>query len=504
MASPIAIDHRRVHSESGLFIGEEVVCLQTDIDEAIKTSKFDIDNDTDNIINIDHGNGDVELSISCSTTDGLTINDIIPKGEDDDGGGSELMSIVTSYDVDAEEEEEKAMIVDSTTSTATENRELTVDLPNNTEDETIINYPTNNNRMSPSSKILRNLRQKIAYKVKIAKNRIMIPTSPAFSSPLTTPLSPKAKLELATSNSNSTINKEKENEGTNSESTCDMTHIIDHSEEDDNSSSVALPTSSSVVQQPCTKEEPTLNTSSNECDESTNSRSTKSSTNTRESSREIESTSSSITVSTCDFGSINGNHGGKLNEHAIFENYLLTSPWEAAKNGDYATLSYIVNHENDVNIWIQKDEEGHVPLYYACTSYNNYKDNSGKYGLECIKLLLRVWPLEHLPPELLHDNTGNNEEEEKKGTAERSNYDMKKIHLHEDVLQILSRSSKSQGQLTRHKTIHRYSPGLELPEIREQTSSLSDGGIVVEGVSEQVVPFSFLEDLGDDGYVEDY
>jgi len=489
MASPIAIDHRRVHSESGLFIGEEVICLQTDIDEAIKTSKLDIDNDTDNIINIDHGNGDVELSISCSTTDGLAINDIISNEEEDDGGGSELMSIVTSYDhIDAEEE--KAMIVDTITSTATENRELTVDLPNNI--------------MSPSSKILRNLRQKIAYKVKIAKNK-MIPTSPAFSSPLTTPLSPKAKLTLATSNSNSTINKEKENEGTNSESTCDMTHIIDHSEEEDNSSSAALPTSPSVVQQQCTKDEPTLNTSSNECDESTNSRSTKSSTSTRESSREIESTSSSITISTCDFGSINGNHnGGKLNEHAIFENYLLTSPWEAAKNGDYATLSYIVNHENDVNIWIQKDEEGNVPLYYACTSYNNYKHNSGKYGLECIKLLLRVWPLEHLPIELLRDNTGNNEEEEKKGTAESSNYDMKKIHLHEDVLQILSRSSKSQGQLTRHKTTHRYSPGLELPEIREQTSSLSDGGIVVEGVSEQVVPFSFLEDLGDDGYVEDY
>ena len=92
--------------------------------------------------------------------------------------------------------EEKAMIVDTTTSTATESRELTVDLPNNI--------------ISPSSKILRNLRQKIAYKVKIAKNRIMIPTSPAFSTPLT-PLSPKAKLTLATSNSNSTINKEKEN-----------------------------------------------------------------------------------------------------------------------------------------------------------------------------------------------------------------------------------------------------------------------------------------------------
>ena len=492
MASPIAIDHRRVHSESGLFIGEEVVCLQTDIDEAIKTSKLDIDNDSDNIINIDHGNGDVELSISCSTTDGLTINDIIPKGEgDDDGGGSELMSIVTSYDHIDTEEEEATMSVDTITSTVTESRELTVDLPNNIR--------------SPSSKILRNLRQKIAYKVKIAKNK-MIPTSPAFSTPLATgPLSPKAKLTLATtSNSNSTINKEKENEGTNSESTCDMTHIIDHSEKEDNSSSV-LPTSPFVVQQQCTKEEPTLNTNSNECDESTNSRSTKSSTNTRESNREIESTSSSITVSTCDF-SINGNNGGgRLNEHAIFENYLLTSPWEAAKNGDYATLSYIVNHENDVNIWIQKDEEGNVPLYYACTSYNNYKHNSGKYGLECIKLLLRVWPLEHLPPELLRDNTGNNEKEKKIGITESSNYDTKKkIHVHEDVLQILSRSSKSQGQLTRHKTTHRYSPGLELPEIREQTSSLSDGGIVVEGVSERVVPVSFLEDLGDDGYVEDY
>jgi len=489
MASPIAIDHRRVHSESGLFIGEEVICLQTDIDEAIKTSKLDTDNDS-NIINIDHGNGDVELSISCSTTDGLTINDIISKGEGDDGGGSELMSIVTSYDhidVEEEEEEEKAMMsVDTTTSTATESRELAIE--------------QHTNIMSPSSKILRNLRQKIAYKVKIAKNK-MIPTSPAFSTPLT-PLSPKAKLTLATSNSNSTVNKDKENEGTNSESTCDMTHIIDHSEEDDNSS---LPTSSVVQQQQCTKEEPTLNTSSNECDESTNSRSTKSSTNTRESSREIESTSSSITISTCDFGSINGNNGGKLNEHAIFENYLCTSPWEAAKNGDYATLSYIVNHENDVNIWIQKDEEGNVPLYYACTSYNNYKHNSGKYGLECIKLLLRVWPLEHLPIELLRDNTDNIDKEKKIGIiAESSNDDMKKIHLHEDVLQILSRSSKSQGQLTRHKTTHRYSPGLELPEIREQTSSLSDGGIVVEGVSEHVVPVSFLEDLGDDGYVEDY
>ena len=473
MASPIAIDHRRVHSESGLFIGEEVVCLQTDKDEGIiKTSKLDIDNDS-NIINIDHGNGDVELSISCSTTDGPNINDIISKGEEDGGGGSELMSIVTSYDVDAEEEEEKAMSVDTITSTAT------------------------TNIMSPSSKILRNLRQKIAYKVKIAKNK-MIPTSPAFSTPLT-PLSPKAKLTLATSNFNSTVNKENENEGTNSESTCDMTHI-DQSEEDENSSSGALPTSPSVVQQQCPKEEPTLNTNSNECDESTNSRSTKSSTSTRESSREIESTSSSITVSTCDFGSINGNHnGGKLNEHAIFENYLFTSPWEAAKNGDYATLSYIVNNENDVNIWIQKDEEGHVPLYYACTSYNNYKHNSGKYGLECIKLLLRVWPLEHLPSELLRDNTENNEN----GGTVSSNDDKKKNHLQEDVLEILARSTKSKGQLTRHKTAYRYSPEPELPEIREQTSSLSDGGIVVEGVSE-VVPVSFLEDLGDDGYVEDY
>ena len=90
MVSPIAIDHRRVHSENGLFIGEEVVCLQTDIDEGIiKTSKLDIDNDS-NIINIDHGNGDVELSISCSTTDGLNINDIISNGEEDDGGGDVL------------------------------------------------------------------------------------------------------------------------------------------------------------------------------------------------------------------------------------------------------------------------------------------------------------------------------------------------------------------------------------------------------------------------------
>ena len=40
-----------------------------------------------------------------------------------------------------------------------------------------------------------------------------------------------------------------------------------------------------------------------------------------------------------------------------------------------------------------------------------------------------------------------------------------------------------------------------LPEIMEQTSV--DAGMVVEGVSD-VVPVSFLEDLGDDGYVVDY
>ena len=124
----------------------------------------------------------------------------------------------------------------------------------------------------------------------------------------------------------------------------------------------------------------------------------------------------------------------------------------------------------------------------------------GKYGLESVKLLLKVWPVGvDLPEELF---TMEGEEKEESGTTgpnsssssndnSNGNEDKKTI-LHKDVLDILSRSTKTKGMMS-------WMP--HLPEIMEQTSV--DAGMVVEGVSD-VVPVSFLEDLGDDGYVEDY
>ena len=105
-----------------------------------------------------------------------------------------------------------------------------------------------------------------------------------------------------------------------------------------------------------------------------------------------------------------------------------------------------------------------------------------------------------LPEELF---TMEGEEKEESGTTgpnsssssndnSNGNEDNKMQILHKDVLDILSRSTKTKGMMS-------WMP--HLPEIMEQTSV--DAGMVVEGVSD-VVPVSFLEDLGDDGYVEDY
>ena len=166
---------------------------------------------------------------------------------------------------------------------------------------------------------------------------------------------------------------------------------------------------------------------------------------------------SSITTSTCDFAPY-------PNLHAVFESYLVTNPRDAAKKGDFATLSYIANHDDD-HIWTQKDVFGNVPLYYACVSYSQAHGQSfGKYGLEAVKLLVRVWPAQiDFPRPLL----------ELLCSEENS--------IHKDVVEVLSRSRKGDT--------------LMLPLQKENFR--------VEGMKD-VVPISFLEDLGDEGYDEDY
>lgn len=166
---------------------------------------------------------------------------------------------------------------------------------------------------------------------------------------------------------------------------------------------------------------------------------------------------SSITASTCDFAP-------DPNLHAVFESYLMTNPWDAAKKGDFATLSYIANHD-DVHIWTQKDVFGHVPLYYACVSYSQTHGQSfGKYGLESIKLLVRTWPEETDFPKPLLELLCSQQH-----------------GIHNDVVEVLCRSPKSNTMV--------------LPPIKEEFR--------IEG-TKAVVPVSFLEDLGDDGYEEDY
>mmetsp|Transcript_53740 Transcript_53740/g.114159 ORF Transcript_53740/g.114159 Transcript_53740/m.114159 type:complete len:368 (+) Transcript_53740:105-1208(+) len=169
---------------------------------------------------------------------------------------------------------------------------------------------------------------------------------------------------------------------------------------------------------------------------------------------------SSITTSTCDFSP-------DPNLHAVFQSYLMTNPWEAAKKGDYATLSYIYNHD-DSNIWTQEDAHGHVPLYYACMSYSRPNGPSfGKYGLESIKLLVNAWPRNRELPRALLEHCASSGRE----------------RVHKDVVEVLSSSGK--GAMN----------AVVLSAARRETR--------IEGVS-NVVPVSFLEDLGDDGYVEDY
>jgi hypothetical protein len=190
--------------------------------------------------------------------------------------------------------------------------------------------------------------------------------------------------------------------------------------------------------------------------------STVASTQASEESSEVSSSKSSqssmnstITISTADFDENPSNL-----EDLAFQSYLTTTPWDAAKRGDYATLNYIANNEDEGDdVWTKEDVSGNVPLYYACVHGGNF----GKYGLESVKLMLNVWPEGDVPNNLL-----------KRCLKETQNKAVKKV----------LKEKMGRG-------------GLRFLKTRRQSSTVFVG-------TELVTPNSFLEDLGDDGYVEDY
>lgn len=169
----------------------------------------------------------------------------------------------------------------------------------------------------------------------------------------------------------------------------------------------------------------------------------------------ISSMNSTITISTADFDDTASN----LSDYA-FQSFLSTTTWEAAKRGDYATLNYIATRY-DNNVWAQPDVDGNVPLYYACVDGCHY----GKYGVESVKLLMDVWPggRTEIPNDLLKcclkETTNTSVKNELKKAMGKSNF--------------LVNSSRK-----------------EVAKVLESTDF--------------VTPQSFLDDLGDDGYVEDY
>jgi hypothetical protein len=226
--------------------------------------------------------------------------------------------------------------------------------------------------------------------------------------------------------------------------------------------------------------------------------------------------SSSITTSTCDFTN-------EINHHAMFESYLSSdNPWDAARRGDYAALKYISKFD-DQAVWTMEDEEQKVPLYYACMSYS-LQNNDGIYDqqqqhppsskLESVRLLVQTWPTDRDFPKYLMDELPS---------------------IHADIRAILTRAEKKRrdvnngGVVTRYQQQQLSSSPLHLmksrstinfqPTINERLRSVStpEAAVAVGSASEtvgvasliiddvdQVVPISFLEDLGDDGYVEDY
>lgn len=168
---------------------------------------------------------------------------------------------------------------------------------------------------------------------------------------------------------------------------------------------------------------------------------------------------SSITISTADFDE-NPNRSDL--DNLAFQSYLFNTPWDAAKSGDYATLNYIANNEDESDdVWTKEDVSGNVPLYYACVFGGNF----GKWGLESVKLLLEVWPDGgDVPNELL-----------KRCLKETQNKAVKKV--------LMEKLGSNRSGFFRKS--------------RRRSSTVLEG-------TENVTPQSFLDDLGDDGYVEDY
>ena len=427
MTPSLAIDHVRRFScsDDGLYTGEEVFMLGEE-----NTNTNDDNDETgllDSIVcGINQIGVEIELNgslLSSSTDDWLTVSDTMSVEET----SSSLLSISSP-----ENEGEPSATLDHTPIDAVvDNTTAAEDYNRGSSSKPIRNTSTLRTLSTLRRQILKikatsRIKLRMSPKKKKRNQRRTLYNSISSSSP---PLSPQARDALK-----------------------DDDNITNGKEEANN-----------------------INDNATFCESSVASRNSNSPISTAQS---LVHTPSSITASTCDFGQHND-----PNRHAIFSNYLVSNPWEAAKNGDYATLSYIAKNHADDNIWTQEDEAGHVPLYYACVSYNNTPNCFGKYGLESVKLLLKEWPVGVELPEELFTMEGKEEEE---GGFKKTPI------LHKDVLDLLSRSTKTKGMMS-------WMP--HLPEIMEQTSV--DAGMVVEGVS-HVMPVSFLEDLGDDGYVEDY
>lgn len=168
---------------------------------------------------------------------------------------------------------------------------------------------------------------------------------------------------------------------------------------------------------------------------------------------------SSMTASTADFESV------KHRPPTPYDPSLVNDPWSAAMKGSFCTLSYIARHE-DPAIWARKDNQGNVPLYYACAHYSRPGGSFGKYGLECIRLLLKVWPTKEIPPTLLEK--------------------CKRDACHRDVVDLLNSSR-----------------GICYPIPSYSMEDCWDEDVTIEGMDD-VVSNSFLDDLGDDGCIEDY
>ena len=466
MTPSLDIDHVRRFScsDDGLYTGEEVCMLGEE------NNNTNDDNDETGLLDsivcgIDQIGVEIELNgslLSSSTDDGLTLSDTMMSVEETSPPPPSISSPENEEVADKIEDEEQpsatldhtpidAVVDSNNCPTAAEEvisgGVLTIHDTGN------CNGRSSSQPIRSTSTTLRTLRRQILMKAtsriklmspkkkKRNQRRTLYNSNPS-SSP---PLSPQARDALK-DDDNITNGKEKANNINDDATCCESSSVTSRNSNSPNS------TAQSLVHTP-----------------------------------------SSITASTCDFGQHN-----EPNHHAIFSNYLVSNPWEAAKAGDYATLSYIAKNHADDNIWTQKDEAGYVPLYYACVSYNNAPNCFGKYGLESVKLLLKVWPVGvDLPEELFtmegeeSGTTGPNSSSSSNDNS-NGNEDNKMQILHKDVLDILSRSTKTKGMMS-------WMP--HLPEIMEQTSV--DAGMVVEGVSD-VVPVSFLEDLGDDGYVEDY